>query len=141
MADGIAKTPRYVLKDGAFPTCPSVVQASSDDHATVIFGFSDKPEYDVFLSSSSLMLTPYPLVKGFLKNEIELNTDSMKLVVLDAVSTGQPCLYAATFEAVLESFRLDSDSIAVSHRLVMEELSTVYRIETFSFFANQGPVS
>lgn len=141
MMDGFAKTPRYVLRDGAHPTCPFVVQASSDDHAIVIFGFSDKPEYDVYLSVSSLMLTPYPLVKGYLKNQIELNSGSMRLVVIDAVSPDQPCLYAATFEAVLESFRLGSDVVAVSHRLVKKESSTAYRIETFSFFANQGPVS
>lgn len=141
MVDGFAKTPHYVLREGAYPTCPSVVQASSDDHAIVIFGFSDKPEYDVYLSASSLMLTPYPLVKGYLKNEIELNLDSMKLVVLDAVSSEQPYLYAATFQAVLESFRLDSNVVAVSHRLIKEESATAYRIETFSIFADQRPMS
>lgn len=141
MVDGFAKTPQYVLKDGAYPTCPSVLQVSSEDHATVIFGFSDKPEYDVFLAASTLMLTPYPLVKGFLKNQIELNEDSMKLVVLDAISSGQPCLYAATFQAVLESFRLNSDAVGVSHRLVKEPTSSDYQLEKFSFFANQGLVS
>ena len=44
MVDGFTRTPRYVLKDGAYPTCPSILQASSGDHATVIFGFSDKPK-------------------------------------------------------------------------------------------------
>lgn len=141
MVDGFAKTPRYVLKDGAYPTCPSVLQVSSEDHATVIFGFSDKPEYDIFLSASSLLLTPYPLVKGFLKNQIELNKDSMKLVVLDAISSRQPTLHAATFQDVVESLELNSDAVAVTHRLVKEETSSDYRIETLSFFSNQEPVS
>ncbi|MGB7346464.1 MAG: hypothetical protein WBD20_19750 [Pirellulaceae bacterium] len=133
MVDGFAKTPRYVLKEGSHPTGPSVSQASSDDHAVVIYGFSDKPEYDLFLSASSLALTPYPLVKGFLKNQIELDFSSLKLVVLDACSSAEQCLFAATFQSVLSSFRLDLDTVAVSYRLVLKESSSDYRIEEFSF--------
>ena len=65
------KTPLHVLNDGSHPTCPADSQSSSDACKTVILGFSDKPEYNVFLSASSLALTPYPLVKAFPKNQIE----------------------------------------------------------------------
>ena len=95
MADGFAKTPCYVLKEGSHPTGTPTSQASRDDHAIVVFGCSDKPEYDVFLSTSPLALTPYPLVKGFLKNQ----------------------------------------TVAFSHRLVLDASSTSYRIEALSISA------
>ena len=132
MEDAFVKTPRYVLRDGAYPTFPSVLQISPDVHRHVIYGFSDKPEYDVFLSGSSLALTPYPLVKGFLTTQIELDSGSLRLVVLDAASSAERCLYAATFQSVLESFHLGSECVAVSHRLVLEESSSHYRIEALS---------
>ncbi|TWU46961.1 hypothetical protein Poly59_59350 [Rubripirellula reticaptiva] len=135
MVDGFAKTPRYVLREGSNPTCPCVSQASSDVPATVIFGFSDKPEYDEFLSSSELSLTPYPLVKGFLKNQIEQDIDSLKLVVLDAVSSTEPILFAATLQSVLESFQSSSENVAISHRLILDESTHEYRIEAASAYA------
>lgn len=141
MVDGFAKTPRYVLKDGSSPTCPAISQDSSGEYASVIFGFSDKPEYDAFQSKSTLALTPYPLVKGFLQNQLELNVASLKLIVLDPVSAGEPALYAATFESVLKAFQSDSDIVPLSHRLVLEDSSPDYRIETVSFSASQGQVS
>lgn len=131
MVDGFAKTPRYVLRDDSHPTGPSILQASSGDRTTVIFGFSDKPEYDVFLKASPLALTPYPLVKGFLENQIALEIDSLKLIVLDATSSQQRILQAATFQSALESFQLDSDRLVVSHQLVLDDTSAAYRIQTF----------
>ncbi len=132
MADGFAKTPHYVLKEGAIPICPSVVQTSSGIPTVVIYGFSDKPEYDVFLSTRTLALTPYPLVKRFLMDKIEIDGSFVKLIVLDAASSTERCLYAATFQTVLESFQLGSESVAVSHRLVLEASSSCYRVEAFS---------
>ncbi|WP_068134965.1 hypothetical protein [Roseimaritima ulvae] len=127
--DGFAKTPRYVLRDGSHPTSPLISQSSSDAQATVIFGFADKPEYDIFLRSSGLALTPYPLVKGYLQNPIALDNGASKLVVLDAASSQQRLLLAATFESVLEAFHLNSEAVAVSHRLVLEKSSSAYRIQ------------
>lgn len=143
MVDGFAKTPRYVLRDGLHPTSPSISQSSSDAQATVIFGFADKPEYDIFLSSSGLALTPYPLVKGHLQNQIALEDDELKLVVLDSASSQQRLLLAATFESVLESFHLNSDTVAVSHRLVLEKSSSAYRIQRLAnatFDVTKDPV-
>ncbi len=141
MVDGFAKTPRYVLKDGSRPTSPSILQTSSEAQSTVIFGFSDKPQYDVFLKASSLALTPYPLVKGFLQNQIAADIGSLKLIVLDAASSQQRILLAATFQSVLESFQLNSESVAVSHRLVLEESSPAYRIQTLIDATSEKSVS
>ncbi len=140
MVDGFAKTPRYVLREGAYPTCPCVVHSSNDPRPAVIYGFSDKPEYDAFLSNSSLALTPYPLVKGFLKNKIELDAIHLKLVVLDAASSQQDCLYAATFQSVLDSLQVNSDCVAVSHRLVLADSSSAYRIESYSWLPAEKPL-
>ncbi len=132
MVDGFAKTPHYVLRDGSHPTCPSLCQASLDGGLTVIFGFSDKPQYDAFLAASTLALTPYPLVKGYLLNQVAINVDSLKLVVLDAVSSQQPTLYAATFQSVLESIQMDLENVAVSHQLILEKSSLAYQVKSFA---------
>ncbi len=132
MVDGFTKTPRYVLKDGSHPTCPSILQTPSDSQISVIFGFSDKPEYDLFLSTSSLALTPYPLVKTFLVNQSEHGVGSLKLIVLDAASAQQRILHAATFQSVLESFQLfGSDFVAISHQLVREGSSSTYHVHAY----------
>jgi hypothetical protein len=132
MVDGSAKTPHYVLKEGSTPTRPRVSQARSDMHANVIYGFSDKPQYDVYVTASPLALTPYPLVKGFLNDQIKLAGDSLDLVVLDAASSTQRCLNAVTFSSVLESLALRSESVAVTHRLILDAFASEYRIETCS---------
>lgn len=127
-----AKIPRYVLRDGAHPTCPSVSNSSPDNPVTVIFGFSDKPEYDVFLKASSLELTPYPLVKGYLLNQIGMEMSATKLVAVDASSPHQLVFHAATMEAVLESFQLGLDQVAITHQLILDEFSKHYRVQIFA---------
>lgn len=141
MAILFAKTPRFVLKEGAYPTSPSVVQTSAGDSPDVIYGFSDKTLYDHFMLSTSLALTPYPLVNRFLNDQIELEPLSLKLVVLDAASSAERQLHAATFQAVLESSQLGSATVAVTHRLILEEGSTSYRIESSSFSLPAKPSS
>ena len=98
----------------------------------VIFGFSDKPEYDAFLASTTLALTPYPLVKGYLQNQIAMDVASLHLIVLDARSFQQQILHAATFQSVLESFQNDKDSVAVSHQLELQGSPLAYRVQAFS---------
>lgn len=129
MVDGFSKTPRYVLKDGTHPTSPTVVRGSSEDEPTAIYGFSSKLSYDVFWKSQSTALTPFPLVRLFLQNQIDLDGDLLRLVVLDATSPQQEMLQAATFQAVVEAFRESSDSVPVSHQLILAGDSSGYRVE------------
>ncbi len=129
MVGSSAKTPRYVLRDGAHPISPVVVQASVEGEVTAIFGFSGKPAYDVFLKAQSETLTPFPLVRLYLQNQIDLDGDSLRLVVLDATSPQQELLQAATSQAVLESFRTSADSVLISHQLIREGDSPGYRVE------------
>ncbi len=138
MAEDLAKTPvfakvpRFVLKDGAHPTCPKVPGAPPDQPVNVIFGFSDKPEYDVFLKATSLALTPYPLVKRYLQNQIDLEMSTTKLVAVGAASPHQCVVPAATMEAVLESFQLGMDQVAITHQLIFDEVSKQYRVQVFA---------
>jgi hypothetical protein len=141
MVDGFSKTPRYVLKDGSHPTGPSVLHASSDAPPLVVFGFSDKPEYDVFSKASPLALTPYPLVKGFLENQIAEDSGSLRLVVLDATFPKQVVFNAATMQSVLNAFRVDSDRVAISHQLVLDDSSQGHRVREVANTAAANVVS
>lgn len=129
MVDGFSKTPRYVLKDGSHPTSPIVVGATAEDVPTVIYGFSGKASYDIFWKSQTAALTPFPLVRLFLEHQIELCGNSLGLVVLDATSPQQARLQAATFQAVAEAFRENSESVPVSHQLILDAALAGYRVE------------
>ena len=129
MVEGFSKTPRYVLKDGSHPTSPVVVVDATEVEPTVIFGFSGKASYDLFWKAQSASLTPFPLVRLFLQNKIDQGGNSLSLVVLDATSPQQEILAAATFQAVAEAFRQNSETLPVSHRLIRSGDSTGYRVE------------
>ena len=129
MVEGFSKTPRYVLKDGSHPTSPVVEVASAETEPTVIYGFSGKASYDLFWKAQSASLTPFPLVRLFLQNQIDQGGDSLSLVVLDATCPQQEILSAATFQAVAEAFRQNSDTVLASHRLIRSGDSTGYRVE------------
>lgn len=129
MVNGLAKTPRYVLKEGSLPARPPLSPASLGIRSTVIFGFSDKPEYDAFIANSELALTPYPLVKRFLEGHLALDIDGLKLIVIDALSSHQQTLRAATFQSVLSSLRQNAKTVPVTHRLLLDESASAYAIE------------
>lgn len=136
MVDGFAKTPRYVLRDGSLPATVRILPDGNQSDERIIYGFSDKPEYDRFLKSSAGSLTPYPLVKGYLQNQIALASDSdaraVTLIVLDAESDHLQTLNAATLETVLASIEGKSSSVAISHRLTFNEASQSYRVEVIN---------
>ena len=127
-----AKTPHYVLRHGASPLCLQHSQMSPAIATTVIYGFCDKPDYDIFIASSKLPLTPFPLVKGYLERAI--GADLLHLIVLDAVSAEQEILSAASFEAVLASLNQNEDVVLISHRLVKDDASSSYRVESVTHF-------
>lgn len=142
MVDGFAKTPRYVLKNGSRPLgptiqpTPSVALSSSPSRATsnvppkCLFGFSGKPTYDAFLSKSTLALTPYPLVHGFLRNEAAEHSEGLNLVVLDAESPSQSQFLAATVQAVWDATQADSPQVVASHELMLDATSGEYRCQS-----------
>ena len=85
-----ASTPNYVLIEGNLPTGPRLVPLAASTECSVIYGFSDKGPYDSFCTNSQQALKPYPLVKGYLRNQMEAPGDSLKLVVIDAAGPSEP---------------------------------------------------
>jgi len=128
----IAGTPYYVLLDGNRRIGPRIVPLNSGIECLVVFGFSDKGPYDKFCMKSQLALTPYPLVKDYLRNPVGASGESLKLVVVDAPGPGEPCLYAATMEAVLEAQEKRTSLVKAGYRLMLDLQAEAYRVEKSS---------
>lgn len=134
-------TPKYVLRDEGQAVCPTVAQASAGLIHKLVFGFSDKPFYDEFSSKSKLLLMPYPLVKGYLKNQLEAaagDDDSkqanakgtlLNLVVVDAAGPDADVIYATTMDAVLVAFDFRAKQILATHLLRFDPKSSSFQLE------------
>jgi hypothetical protein len=133
MVIGSAKIPRYILRDSLGYASPRVLLTSRQIGASVLYGFSDKPEYDDFISSNESALMPYPLVRGYL--ERSLDNSLLQLIVLDAEFSQQSHLRAATFDDVLDSFRNNAPTVRVTHQLMIDTESAAYRIEEINYRA------
>ena len=77
-----ANLPNYVLLDGKQRLGPRLLALPTGPEFVAIHGFSDKQPYDRFCTQCDLLLTPYPLVKGYLKNQIA-DAGETVLLVLD----------------------------------------------------------
>jgi hypothetical protein len=117
-----ADTPFYVLTDGSRWIRPQVAGVKSE---AFIYGFSDKGFYDDFCANCDLLLKPYPLVKGYLRNQVGAECDTF--IVIDADGPRQTLLYAATVQAVLEAQESRSLKVAIVRRLIFDKKTNVYR--------------
>ena len=125
----LGATPNYVLMDGKRRIGPSVAQLPMGAECSPIYGFSDKDPYDTFCAKSQLRLRPYPLVKGYLRDQTNEPDDRLKLVVIDAAGPQEPCIYAATMEAVLEAQENRRTHVTTAYRLVFDQQAEAYRVE------------
>jgi hypothetical protein len=123
-------TPNYVLIDGNLPTGPRVVRIDATTECSVMYGFSGKGPYDKFRTNSRQALKPYPLVKGYLRNQMEAPGESLKLVVIDAAGPREPYVQAATIEAVLEAQESGAAHVTSAYRLAFDEQTNAYRVDT-----------
>ncbi|WDQ15207.1 hypothetical protein [Rhodopirellula sp. P2] len=128
--DGFSKTPRFVLKADGLPIGPNTVPANQDAETQVVFGFSSKEHYDAFQKACSDPVTPYPLVKGYLQNQVEEGSGRRQLVMLDADSPTQEECLAATFQSILASIQSSSDTVPVSHQLHLDRESLLYDVRS-----------
>jgi len=128
----LVKTPNDVLLDGKQRIGPEVQALHSGEMCVAIYGFSGKQPYDAFCEKSERALTPYPLVKGYLRNQLEDAGDTLLLVVVDAVGPHESHLNAASMQSVLEAQENRSSQITVSFRLTRDEQSQAYRVEKSS---------
>ena len=132
---GFANTPYYVLKSGNQPIYPTINFDGPDAHCDCIYGFSDKPVYDLFIKNNARALTPYPLVKGYLSHQIEeadsvaTQGDRLRFVILDATDQAQPVLLAATMATVLLAQQEKTKQISVEFELVFDPETTGYRFK------------
>ncbi|WP_372895095.1 hypothetical protein [Stieleria sp.] len=127
-----ANTPCYVLLDGKQRLAPKLIAPDSGPQCVAIYGFSDKQPYDLFIANSKLALTPYPLVKGYLKNQITESSDVIHLVVIDATGPQQSPLNAATVDCVLQAQQQNANQVSVSFRLTLDGDAKAYRVEKAS---------
>ncbi len=125
----VAGTPYYVLMEANRRIGPTVVQGHAAMDCAPIYGFSDKGPYDQFCRNSSLALTPYPLVKVYLREQAGAPGDGLKLVVIDATGPGEPYLHAATMEAVLEAQENRTTHVNTAYQLVFDQEVNAYRLE------------
>ena len=128
MIAAVAGTPHYVLMDENRRIGPTVVPLRSGGECSPIYGFSDKGPYDKFCMNSELALTPYPLVKVYLRSQAGAPGDGLQLVVLDAAGPGDPFLHAATMEAVLEAQENRTTHVTAAYRLMFDQEANAYRV-------------
>ena len=125
----VASTPYHVLMQSNHRIGPHVVQPPAETECVTIYGFSDKGPYDRFCSNSPLALTPYPLVKVYLRAQAGTTGDGLKLVVVDATGPREPYLRAATMAAVLEAQETHAPHVSAAHRLIFDPEANAYRLE------------
>ena len=123
----VVRTPRYVLLDGNRRLGPKVIPLDSEGECSVIYGFSDKGPYDRFCGNSDLALRPYPLVEGYLRNQVGVSDGDLKLIVLDADGPRARCLHAATMEAVLQAQENRIAHLTTAYQLVLDQQANAYR--------------
>ena len=128
----LVDTPCYVLLNGKQRLGPKLLPPHGGSDDVAIYGFSDKPLYDLFCANSELALTPYPLVKGYLKNQITDSRDAVHVVVVDAAGPNEAQLNATTMKSVLDSLEQQADHVTISLRLLLDQASQMYRIEKVS---------
>ncbi len=125
-------TPKYVLKSGNQPIYPTINFDDPETSCICVYGFSDKPIYDKFIKNANQLLTPYPLVKGFLANQIAevdsagMNGVSIGLVILDATDLTQPVVSAATMSAVFDAQQEKAKHVPIEFELVFNSKSGCY---------------
>ena len=128
ITDLTAGTPHYVLMNENRRICPTVVRLESGRECSAVYGFSDKSPYDEFCANSKVPLTPYPLVKGYLRNQTDSRGEELRLVVVDAAGPREPVLHAATMEAVLEAQENRTSHVSATLQLAFDPSANAYRV-------------
>ena len=128
----VTSTPHYVLLDGNRCIGPKVVALRSGMECSTIYGFSSRGPYGKFCRNSEPGLTPYPLVKVYLRSQVGAPGDSLQLVVVDAAGPRVPYLQAAAMQAVLEALENRTNYVTAAYRLMFDEEISAYRVEEAS---------
>ena len=125
----LANTPCDVLLDGNQRLGPKLMAHPGGLEYKAIYGFSSKKSYDLFCANSDQPFIPYPLVKGYLKNQIADSGDTVQLVVIDAAGPLETHVNAATMNSVLEAVEQKANQVTLSFRLTLDRESQAYCVE------------
>jgi hypothetical protein len=129
----VVATPRYVLLIDNEKMGPTVLSGDPDSRCVAIYGFSDKGPYDKFRENGDLSLKPYPLVKGYLRNQLSNDngneSECLRLVVLDSSSPDERIVHAASMQAVLDSMMNQKPDVPVEYKLSLVKANGVYRLD------------
>lgn len=125
----MAKVPRFVFMEGGHRFGPRAGTLSDGMESALVYGFSNKHAYDLFRVNCPEALQPWHLVKSYLRLHTKAAENHLRLVVLDATGPRQPCLYAATMEAVLEAIEQEADQIAGLYCLILDSHTGTYSLE------------
>ena len=121
-------TPFYLLKHGDRSLGPACIPQGCGKECSASYGFAGKEQFDIFRDNCRLELTPYPLVKVFLRNCIEATNGGLHLIVLNAPGPDAVSLYAATAQAVLEVHENRSLQLMATHCLTFDDKACTYRV-------------
>lgn len=124
----VADTPNYVLMKAKRRIGPHVLPLRSGVECSPIYGFSVTRTYDQFRTNSEDALTPYPLVKIYLRMQASDSGGDLKLVVVDAAGPRAPRLHAATMEAVLEAQEKGTAQVNTEYELMFDQELGAYRV-------------
>ena len=75
-----------------------------------------------------MALTPFPLVKVYLRTLLETASESLHLVILDASGPNGVTVRAATMEAVLEAQISQASSVLAEYSLSFDAEANGYRV-------------
>lgn len=124
----VIDTPYYVLLDGKRRLGPHVGPLPAGTECLAVYGFSDENRFNQFCANSQLTLTPYPLTRFYLRNQAEAPGDGLNLVVVDAAGPNEPCLQAATMEAVLQGQEARTPHVTAAYDLTFEQEAAAYSV-------------
>ncbi|KAA5541744.1 hypothetical protein FYK55_16085 [Roseiconus nitratireducens] len=124
-----APTPAYVLLADKQRVAPKLRVDEARAAIKVIYGFSDKPTYDLFSENSPTPCCPYPLVKGYLRTELNALPETLLLIAIDPPAPAGADLDAATYQSVLKAQETRSDTVAIDYRLKWDPDCQAYRVE------------
>lgn len=115
--------------DGNRRIGPKVVPSQTGIECLAIYGFADKGPYNAFRVNGQLALKPYPLVKRYLRTQIDAAGDGLNLVVIDAGGLDEPYLHAATMNAVLEAQEKRATEVTIAYQLVFDDEAGAFRVQ------------
>ncbi len=127
--DNSVGTPYYVLLEDNQKLKPSVFSLSSGQECRAIYGFSDQVAYQVFIANSQRRLTPYPLVKTYLRSLLDSAAQSKSLVILDAKSEVETPIAAALVQSVFDAHHLKATTMSSEFELTFDPAANSYRVE------------